>query len=88
MERKFAQKLQQFKPAAISRKLASTELKETIQRLQFRDYNLKINFRYIPNYVTKSKNGRETFIDFELDECKDYSGVFYNLGFHKVCFLF
>ena len=33
-----------------------------IKRFCFRYFNLEITFRCIPNYVTKSKNGRETFV--------------------------
>lgn len=36
-----------------------------------------------PNYVSKSKNGRETYIGGELYDCKDFSCIFYNLAFHK-----
>lgn len=37
----------------------------------------------IPNYIAKTKNGRETFVGNEIDDCKDFSGLFYNLSFHK-----
>ncbi|RNA27435.1 actin-related 6 [Brachionus plicatilis] len=36
-----------------------------------------------PNYLTKSKNARETYVGSELDECKDFSGLFYQLPFQK-----
>jgi actin-related protein 6 len=40
--------------------------------------------RLTPNYLAKSKNARESYIGSEVDDCKDYSGLFYNLAFHKV----
>ncbi len=39
--------------------------------------------RLTPNFVSKSRNARETYIGSELNDCKDYSGLFYNLAFHK-----
>lgn len=39
--------------------------------------------RLTPNYISKSKNGRDTYIGGELDDCKDFSCIFYNLAFHK-----
>lgn len=48
-------------------------------------YNFNFNkTRLIPNYIAKTKNGRESFIGSEIDDCKDFSGLFYNLLFHKV----
>lgn len=44
----------------------------------------KKKLRLTPNYLTKSKNARETYVGSELDECKDFSGLFYQLPFHKV----
>ncbi len=42
------------------------------------------SIKLTPNYVSKSRNARETYVGGELDDCKDYSGLFYNLAFHKV----
>jgi len=39
--------------------------------------------RLTPNYISRSKNGRDTFIGSELNDCKDFSCIFYNLAFHK-----
>jgi hypothetical protein len=41
-------------------------------------------YRLVPNYAAKTKNGRETFVGSEIDDCKDFSGLFYNLAFHRV----
>ena len=43
-----------------------------------------VDYRLTPNYITRSKNGRETFVGSEIDDCKDFSGLFYSLPFHKV----
>lgn len=40
--------------------------------------------KLVPNFITKSKNARETFVAGELDNCQDFAGLFYNLAFHKV----
>lgn len=39
--------------------------------------------RLTPNFISRSKNGRETYIGSELNDCKDFSCLFYNLAFHK-----
>ena len=60
-------------------------------KLLFRKVNLtwksKYYIRLIPNYIGKSKNARETYVGNELNSCKDFSGLFYNLAFHKVIFI-
>ena len=47
-------------------------------------FSTESSIRLTPNYVSKSRNARETYVGSELDDCKDYSGLFYNLAFHKV----
>ena len=45
-------------------------------------------FRIIPNYITKVKNERRrVFVGNQLDEIKDYSGLFYLYAFERVSYL-
>ena len=44
-----------------------------------------LRFREIPNSVFKVKSERrKVFVGDQIDECKDYSGLFYVLPFQKV----
>ena len=44
-------------------------------------------FRVIPNSVFKVKSERrKVFVGDQIDECKDYSGLFYLLPFQKVLY--
>ena len=43
------------------------------------------HFRIIPNFVSKAKyERRKVFYGDQLNECKDFSGLFYVLPFQKV----
>jgi actin-related protein 6 len=41
--------------------------------------------RLAPNCVSRGKNDKRVFIADELDTCRDYSGVVFQLPFQRVC---
>lgn len=43
-----------------------------------------MTIRKIPNAIVRGKNNKRNYVGDELDECTDFSSLYYRLPFEKV----